>query len=439
MPDEPQNAVAFTALLTLLEITRSVWPLTVRSGADPRSFATWTRQERQLVAALHHVGISNEEISGLVSRTPEAIVRQLERMDKRETGEPAILRSLPHSSLPITSEDIRLLGSWPESVVRDPFGYRFGAALPEAFTAPSPSPELRVIMTRPNPGLGVPALVDWESSVQAVTMDLAGTLLQRGTAGVLHHSPDPHHARHLALRDTIGRVTGSPPRRGGVVEWNQLSKTRAWDTVLIAEPERWRATDISGLVYYPTVILVQPDLSHAQRELHDAQDQTSLKSLITQQEALLQQWGRGRKVTTREWVGWPNSHGSLARIDWPALAALPPHGELLCARPDLLIRASVWIALTQRVRTQWPVGLRESYANALAGITKYKVPIDRAVAQLWKTQTNTSMSDTERVMLRVMLDAFYPTGAAYSDSVRPATSDLRLTVGREGRLTYIGR
>lgn len=83
--------------------------------------------------------------------------------------------------------------------------------------------------------------------------------------------------------------------------------------------------------------------------------------------------------------------------------------------------------------------MRETYTNALTSFLKDRVPVEKATAQLWDTQRDTKLNGTDRVLLRVMLDGFYPVGAIHSYSVRPVASELRLSIGTAHQLTYIGR
>ncbi|WP_167758011.1 hypothetical protein [Deinococcus fonticola] len=445
MSDVTRSHVAFTALLTLLEISLTVRPVVPRSVAAPRAFATWTRQERQLVAALTYAAIHEDQIAGLVKRTPEAISKQVARLAiEPQRAEPRILRSLPHSSLTLTAEDVDLMGTWPHPAARDPFGWQFGQSLPTEWASATDGATLRVILTRPESSTSTPQLLDWQSVAQATWTDLAATLVQHSDAGVLHHGPDPHQTHHQMLRANVKRVTGKALRRGSVIDWHNVKKAPIWDVILIADPERWTVRAIHQLSDYATVILVLPDYEHAVTQ--EANDELlvplpsqTLNTLQSEQEALLTRWSAGRTLTRLHWIGWPNSHGNLARLDWPALSVLPPHGELQCSRQDIMIRASVWLALTQGYRAILPAAIREHYVEALTGIAAFQVPRQIAVNRLWQTQPATDLSPAEKILLRTMLDAFYPVGAEKSDSIRPQASELRLSVGLDTAPTYIGR
>lgn len=440
----PHSQVSFTALLTLLEITRSVRPTVPRSLAAPRSFAQWTRQERQLVAALQQANIDDGQTAALLQRTPEALRLFMERRGVRlSTFEPAILRGLPRSSLSIEADDVDLLASWPQPAVPDPFGWRFGQALPVGWIEAMEVPTLRVILARPGPDPAAAAVTDWQDAAQATWMDLAANLVQEDAGGILHHGPDRHHSRQLALRGAVQRVRGQPARRGSVREWTPGITVPGWNRLLIADPERWNPASIAALSSIQTVVLVLPDHDDALNRLGGMSSPPwapPVTDWAAEQQAMLTRWSAGRQLITEKSAGWPNSHGRVARLDWMALGVVPPEGELICAREDLMLRASTWMALTQGVRVRLPTEVRERYISLLEPLSRSGVHRTEARGRLQQhlDQLSPPLSPTDRVVVRALLDAFYPPGAEFNTGSLRDTA-LTLTVGDHRRLTYIGR
>ena len=444
MSDIPHQ-VAFTALLALTEVTRSVQAAQLRSDAFPRSFARWTRQEDQLLAALTEAQIDEELICRLLQRTRESLRRRRER---RAGATRSLLAELPQSTLRVTPADVELLMKWNPEEIRDPFGWRFGTPLPVKVRA-SKTRTLRVVLARPEQPDGL--LSSWQNAAQATWTDLAATASRKEGArrrGVLHHAPDVHQARQLALRTTVRRVTGEPARRGGIQEW-MPGPSPDWNTALIADPERWSAASIRALDV-ATVILVLPDAEHAAHHLASAAQNhceplllgRTVKDWAQEQGVLVDRWCADRERVTETVSGWPNSHGLLARVDWDTLRVLPQTGELVCAHAALLLRARVWLMLTQGVRAEMPASLSQRFAKLLGtSVGLGQLPLDAAHAaqQGYLDSRSPTVSLEERVWARVLLDSFYPKGADCGNVIQFRESGLKLSVGSTASVTYIGR
>ena len=130
---------AFCALLYLLDVTRSVQPAQVVSPASPRSFASWTKEERQLVQILSNAGIPTEQIARMIERTEEAVDYQQEGRTDREATTLS-LAHLPQTAVALCEADIELLINWRPPPLRDPLAWRYGLPVDPAILSQQRNP-----------------------------------------------------------------------------------------------------------------------------------------------------------------------------------------------------------------------------------------------------------------------------------------------------------
>lgn len=450
--------LAFCALLYLLDVTRSVQPDHVLSKDSPRSYARWTREERQLVGTLLAAGIEMDLVASLVERTPEAL-----RLQSAERAWPPV-GDLPQSMVPITAADVQLLVSWKDQPPRDPLAWQYGQPLDPALLAPAAQPTLRVLLVRPDPALALPSagLVsdpwvsqrqDLDSAAQGTWLDLATQLTQSGQGQVLYAGPDAHRARLLAIRAAIARQGGRPARRGSVrLDPGPGLRDRLPDAVLIDRPERWQVAQLASL-RGGTLILVLPALPGPKelaigdeplRPFHgDARplplplrapapswrDQAALDH--QRQQHLIRAVAGRRTVEHVTLTGIPNSSGTAARLDWLALRWLPPSGTVTAPRGDLLLRAATWYQLS--------TGQRGVLSEALPPHLQWTAPFmalqlaaPRAVEHLHQQFAAQQVDLLKRVQARVVLDSLYP-------PVLPTSSGLKFELAADVAVTYIGR
>lgn len=141
-----QTYVAFTTLLYLLNVTRSILPAEQKSADSPRAFAPWDREERDLVCAFQEHGLTLTEMAEILKRTPEAIRKAF------ENGKiPKSLTRYPRTSIQLCQQDVELLIKHTESRERDPLLWVYGQALPGEFWAAAAVPTLRVVRVAPDP------------------------------------------------------------------------------------------------------------------------------------------------------------------------------------------------------------------------------------------------------------------------------------------------
>lgn len=467
--------IAFTALLYLLEVTRSLQPESRVSKKHPRTYAPWSLQEQQLIKALEQHGFDQARAAVLVQRSPKALQERQKR-----NGETQIrLDDLPVSELSLTDADLDLLQKWTTEAPRDPLGWQYGEPALTRWLAPSPTPTLRVIdvedgrpeqpvkyQDRPSPSLW--ARQEFDDAARSTWIDLAARLVYRkGEGQVLLPAPDPHHAGKLAIREAIRRVGSQVAPRLSVSTYPFPSDASDWGApvVLIDRPERWSDSMITGLSDR-TVLLVLPRLPFTAEAEGSGALETStpsgplkvelamLPSLLQDtddgdpfgyraQEALIARWSTGRQTERQQQRGVPNSSGMSARLDWLSLHLLPPGGQVISTREDLLVRAAVWYSLAHGAEQlpALPADILERLHWVKACSDGLSLP--ERIPTLHRTSNRENHPALQRIMGRVWLDllampSFASQGAASAAEGTP-TVTFEIAVEAKPDMTYIGR
>lgn len=455
-------APAFTSLLHLVEVTRSVRPREV----DPwikaeRSFAPWSRHERQLVQALRKHQRSHEEIAAVVERTPKAIRMHLEER------KPLSLEDLPSSPLGLCTQDVELLSLWHAPPVRDPLGWLPSGSLPKELWQPADEPTLRIIFVRRDQSLGIFPLergaprywplvhADLEMGAQGTWMDLAAQLVHRG-GQVLMPPEDVSYKQRRTLRSALQRTAGTVPPRLSVIDMTVAADVQQQaDLVLIDRPALWPA--LIRNVTARTVLLVLPELrspeelapyaregklphvspqhaGHSDLPLsvrygEDAPDDWLRQALLAwhAQQAVIDRWRQGRVLEVHRVTGVTHTSGVPARLDWPAVRLLPGQGQVVAGTEELLLRAAAWYQITSKREVALPeqVFPRVSWvAPVVHGLSQHKAPLKLA-------EHYQSRPFEDQVMGRVWLDVLY--------SPVEGSATLQFVQADHEVMTYIGR
>lgn len=415
---------AMTALLYLVELTRSVQPEQVVSVEARRSFATWRNPERQLVGALLEQQVAPKSIAQVVYRTEQAI----EEFQRRKAG--VAWGRLPVSPFRLSDSDIKLVLQWPGEAQRDPLGWHFGHALPEQVLAVTEQATLRVIRVTGSDRPDSP--FENELLTRTVWNDLAAQVVARGGQVVLPFPFGSEDDQKLQVRATLKRLLGRDAPLESVIVGQPR---RAWKSlVLIDRPESWLLSDIAA-VKASTVLLVEPHLGgHAgltgtlpllsflppglrrdeeQREVQQA-------SLLAQE-----RWSEGREIETVQWSGLPNSAEALARLDWDALAWLPPRAGIISgASVQHAVRAASWYALTHGHRPSLEVSVQRQINTLWAGDVFAEESVRRQIDRL-----SAGGNYQDAALLRCWMDGM---------RLESVTSDVVFSVGRARELTYVG-
>ena len=421
--------IAFAALLYLLEVTRSIKPVSRVSARNPRSYAPWSVQEDQLVTALDVHGFDREDVAALVERTEYSLQVRNDKRDRQ-----GLLNNLPCSDVPMTEHDFDLLKLWKTVPPRDPLGWRYGKPAPPERLAPASVPTLRIIEVAAgrrdaplNPSGWHPTWSrafsrnDLDDAARSTWIDLAALLVQENGL-VLLPTPDPQHKSKLAIREAIRRVRNVAAPKLTVLTYPFPSGPPPhWESqvVLIDRPELWSRSAVASL-QANTVVLVLPDLNTdppVSGRIHQpaGPDLSTLPFLLQdidsrdpwrlkEQEALISRWSPGRRVERQSQVGVPNSSGMAARLDWPALQLLPANGQVAAIREDLLVRAAVWYTLMDPARP-FPC-LPDDVAERVrwVGHSCHDPSLEDRARQLHQDAEVAQRSAVERVMGRVWLD-----------------------------------
>lgn len=463
-----KHYLAFTALMYLLAVTRSVQPEHEVSTDKPRRYAPWSIQEEQLVWCLWTAQDQGsqrtkssdartfKEIADLVQRTPQSIETKITAL--QPVNRQPRLETLPKSHVPIIQEDIKLLKNWKEPYDPDALAWRYGKPLDRTSWTASEQPTLRVVKVEPeemetnvSSSVSQDAHTAWRDAVNAANatwVDLAVQLCGERDSLILYTGADPHGARLTALRSALKRhsINSKPVPRQRVrcATPDVLAKLEILppDVVLLYEPEQWSPQAVQALKAR-TVIVVVPSLpaqkparstNRSANSRGDEQLPSSIqgpswkpRTRLDQkpQEDFLHEFGLGRVVEYIAQRGIPNTSGTAARIDWPALQHLPCTGQVIAANELLLLRAAVWYQLSTGLTPKVPdpemLTPRQSKGN-------------RNQASAIKPNTTTvalPASSAEDIRQRLLLDL---------DAHRPSKdSNLSLAVSDRSPVVYIGR
>lgn len=456
---------AFTSLLHLVEVARSVQPqdVTLRTSAN-RSYARWLRHEHQLAQALREHQRWPSDIATVLERTANAVEIHL----SQRKYDPSV-KDLPPSPLLLCWEDLDLLAEWRAEPVRDPLGWVPADALPSEFWQAAEEPTLRVIFVGRDRSLGVRRVAEggqryWplmhaelEMAAQGTWTDLASQLVQRG-GQVLMPQEDISHSQRRGLRSVIRRTMGKDPRRRSVIDMTvAVNLSHQADLVLIDRPAAWTA--LIANITAKTVILVLPefqppenlvkfapggvlplvspdDAEHSSLPISVRYDEEDPNDWLGQallawhaQQAVIHRWQVGRVVEVHRVAGVTHTSGFPARLDWPALRLLPGQGQgqVVAATDELLLRAAAWYQLASRREVALPKQLLTQVAwvaDAVRGISADDAP--QHLAQHFQGR-----SPREKMMARVWLDVLY--------SPVDGPASLQFVRADHEVMTYIGR
>ena len=421
-----------------------------RSFEAPRAFASWTREELELMRALLDHGVTRTRIAGVLERTENALEYAFE-------GErvPDTLTRYPLTQVRLCQRDLDLLSPAAlPPLARDQLHWAFGEALPTHFSEPAAAPTLRVIEVHPDKltapwrparndeGFWAAYRQDADAAAQAVWMDLAGTLTLRGDT-VLIAPPDLHSKRLNAVRAALKRTLDQTVPRTTVQVHDHIPGRR--DTgavVLLDQPQHWSTGGPTG-VRAKTIIVVLPALGPPQpakfalpserpllphavryRNVRHHPDQWAEWAADEQAQRTiwLREVAQGRRTEHLTFTGLPNTGGVPARIDWPSLRLIPERGAVVAADDLLLTRAAVWYGLaTHKLPDVAEHILRPSFDPAA---------LSPPLASAWHdTVAPTLSGPSERLRQRVLLDFTGP----------PTTpSLLQMRVVQVSQTAYLG-
>ncbi len=446
---------AFTALLYLQELTRTLRTELFTSTDAPRSFARWTRPEQQLLAALTVHGVSPEAIARVVQRTWNAIEHRNQDIEEGKTWA-APINDLPLSPLKLSERDVELLVRWAEPPLRNPLGWQYGAPWTTDVLAPSTHPVLRIVEVQPDQsplktvGRETKDAAYEEMAARATWVDVANRLThQRGQ--VLLPWPDTHHTQQLAIRETLRRANGTPPPKRTVLEFpfaDLQQKQQA--TVLIDRPEAWFLGDIAKVQAQVVILVVPALLAPADplppsvplnkrpvwpHLLTKAELPTLLRAVSPAAvkvnwrnwEHLIERWSHKRRVEVIRQHGVPNTTRVPARLDWPALGIVPSSGEVVASRKELLVRAAVWYSLTQQRTAHLPEDLTQQLDALLPRHTSDHVSL---ICDALTGPDPLSVPTSEAVLARTWADVQHLRD--------PGPSDLQFAVVTHEVMDYIG-
>lgn len=435
-------------LLYLMEMTRSLKPSPneIRSPSAPRSFAPWSREERQLRFILSEDrslenGLSRWEVASMLERTEHAL--KWEEGKGRRPG----LDGLPQSRLPISQSDIEILRTWNVAPLRDPLGWQFGK--PAGLPLSDAGPTLLVVTVRPDPqvvlpdsdlGAGSPwpvRLQELDNLARSAWVDIAAQVVASG--GLVLHAPTEDTT---ALRTTLKRTLGESAPRLSV---RAMNAETAFDASLVLLSNSALAEDcLPALRQVHTLVVVRPQPLSTGAAVPRARFKMQLPYALQvppgseehwpEQVAFLNRWrdqqvqtlSHGRSLQEHTLVGVPNSHHRLARLNWTSLRHMPDSGTVHAATDDLLIRAASWFTLSTGRRARLPEGLEPELPFG-----PDTVPLEDAQAELCRWCSETGKTTGERALLRCWLDVRYM-------EQEPEDSDLTFRTDPEMLLTYIG-
>lgn len=466
-PEDPPTFVAFTALMYLLEVTRSARPEQEVLVESPRSYAPWSVQEEQLVWCLWQAEDKNSDetklrkkgqkpyfpaykrIADFVQRTYTSIDSRIDALSKN----PPKLDSLPQSSVQITKLDVGLLKSWNRPYDRDALAWRYGKPLDQAIWACSEPPTLRVVEVESDtellPGAPHDAATAWRDQINAANatwVDLAVQLCTEAEGLILYTGEDPHGARLTALRSALKRhdshARHTLPRqrvRNATPDVLTQLETDCPDVILLHEPELWPTETVQALKAH-TVIVVVPFLPGPDGQAPSTGESDRLPAIQAStwlphaprtwktQEEDLRQWGEGRTVERIRQHGIPNTSGTAARIDWPALRHLPGSGQVIAADDLLLLRAAAWYQLTTGLRPKMPAP-EKPISSPLKDICNRTSVAEATSGSAVSEVSPTLLEKKIRRRLQLDLDSHQPS----------ADSDLSLALSDKLPVVYIGR
>lgn len=414
--------VAFTALLHLVELARSVQPEQVVSHEAPRSFARWQRPERHLVEVLVGQQVSSQQIARVVRRTEKAIVEFNSQGVPRD--------GLPVSPLRLSDTDIRLLVNWEGEAQRDPLGWQFGQALPTPLLSVTGTPTVRVIHVT-----GQDDPFEHELLTRTVWNDLAARVVEQDGQVALPFPLGSEDDQKLQVRATLKRMLGRNAPRESVIVGRPR---RGWKpVVLIDQPTSWLLTDIKA-VEASTVIVVLPRfagdsglaqhshlplLSFLPPHLRRGGEQREVQQAWG---SVTERWSQDRTLEEVEWSGLPNSAGTLARLDWDAIRWLPRRaGEVAGLSVQHAVRAAAWYAAVHGRRPRLEVSVQRHMDGVLEGVVLQEETLRRQTERLraggrWQ----------DAALLRCWMDALL---------LNKETAEVVFSTGRLKELTYIGR
>ena len=444
--------IAFTGLLYLTETARSVRldDNEVKSQKSPRSFVKWSREEGQLLRALREAGFPLVRIAELLERTEKAL-------DFREAGAAKLkFGDLPQSCVSLTNADLALLQRWEQPPIRDALGWQFGRPF-ELAKHLQDEPSLVVVNVKLDSSTVWPQragsreedgtandwpvlLQDLDNMTQAVWMDIAASVTAAG--GLVVNAGAPmNSARHTALRQGLKRTRGVPPPRRSV----RQTQENLGDRQVALLSRDVSAIDLIQLRDIQTLILVQPDLPRVavaapqcapfpvdlpfmlQAASDDPLWPKQISFLQRQQTGSAEHLSKGRQLIRIGVSGLPNSHGSLARLDWNVLQHVPDGSIIHAAREDLLVRAATWLTLSSGRTAQLP-----EHLTAQLPFSPDTVPADRASEQFHQWCRESGKTPQEQVYLRCWLDVQYMSAPA-------RRSGIRFVIDPDMTMTYIGR
>lgn len=447
---------AFTALLYLQELTHTLSTEPVDSPDDaPRAFARWMPPEQQLLAALTVHGVRAESIARVVHRTQTAIERRNQDIEDKKTRA-ASIRHLPVSPLKLSGRDVKLLTQWPEPPLRDPLGWQYGAPWVADVLATSTQPVLRIVEVYPDQsalettGQELGDAVYEEMAARATWVDVA-TRLTHQHGQVLLPWPDDHQTQQLAIREALRRAQGKPPPKRTVLEYPFRDiRQQQQMTVLIDRPEAWLRTHIAELQAQVVVLVVPallapadplpspvapfhaPDLSPLSAEIKlpallRPMSPEAVKVNWQDRERLIERWSHKRRVEVIQQWGVPNTTRIPARLDWPSLRILPPRGQVVARRPDLLIRAAVWYSLIQQRTAHLPADLTQRLDSLLPRHASDHLSLDCDAL----TGPNPKPTPASAAVLaRIWADVLHLSN--------PGPTDLQFALGTHEIMDYIG-
>jgi hypothetical protein len=469
-----EETPAFTALMYLLSVARSTQPEQTMSMGNPRSYAPWSVQEEQLVWCLWQAmdqtsaqsrdGYSHVPGRSLIAKLVQRTTTSIKMKTDALGNGPPKLETLPQSRLPITRQDIELLTFWAEEKEnkgealydRDALAWRYGQPLDRATWTIGEKPTLRVVEVEWAdellPGASEAFGTEWRDQVNAANaawVDLAVQVGQERDSLILYTGADPHGARLTALRSALKRHgRHDVPRqrvRHATPEVLAQLEANCPDLILLYEPEQWSPQVVQALKARTVIVVVpffqSPDgqsvLSTDDSE-HSLGDGKWISSPLRSsswrphapidwniQEDNLREFGQGRTVERISQRGIPNTSGTAARIDWPALRHLPESGQVLVANDLLLLRAAIWFQLStgRRPQVSDPEILTPSWLKGIGTRTSDAVT---AIAELHAS----SLPAAEKIHRRLLFDLF--SHRTSSDS------KLSLAVSDQPPIVYIG-
>ncbi|GAA4013096.1 hypothetical protein GCM10022631_25960 [Deinococcus rubellus] len=447
---------AFTALLYLQELTRTLsTELLDSTNSAPRSFARWMLPEQQLLAALTVHGVSADAIARVVQRTWNAIERRNQDIEAGKTRA-ASINDLPLSPLKLSERDVELLIRWAEPPLRNPLGWQYGAPWVTDVLAPSTHPVLRIVEVHPDQsplkttGREPRDAAYEEMAARATWVDVA-TRLTHQSGQVLLPWPDDHQTQQLAIREALRRAKGKSPPKRTVLEFPFRDlRQQQQATVLIDRPEAWFLADIANVQAQVVVLVIPALLAPADPlpppvplnkrpvwphlltkaelpALLRAVSPAAAKVNWANREHLIERWSHKRRIEVIRQHGVPNTTHIPARLDWPALRILPPSGQVVAHRKELLVRAAVWYSLTQQRTAHLPEDLTQHLDTLLPRHASDHVSL---ICDALTGPGPTSVPTSEAVLARIWADIRH-----LSD---PGPSDLQFAVGTHEIMDYIG-